>query len=144
MHRAFLFFLIVPIAVAMRAAEPLTSGTLPGVRHTEVAIVGDAFHLNGQATYSGRKWQGHKIEGLLFNSRMVQATFDDLNPETVGRWAYPDTGIWDAERNTREFLEMLPEWRRHGLLAVTLNLQGGSPTGYSNEQPWHNSALRED
>ena len=27
-----------------------------------------------------------------------------------------------------------------GLLAFTLNLQGGSPEGYSAEQPWHNSA----
>ena len=25
----------------------------------------------------------------------------------------------------------MPEWRRHGLLAFTLNLQGGSPQGYS-------------
>ena len=63
------------------------------------------------------------------NSRMVQATFDDLNPETVGRWAYPDTKKWDADRNTREFVAAMPEWRKHGLLAVTLNLQGGSPRG---------------
>jgi hypothetical protein len=27
---------------------------------------------------------------------------------------------------------------------VTLNLQGGSPLGYSRAQPWHNSALKED
>ena len=30
----------------------------------------------------------------------------------------------------------MPEWRRHGLLAFTLNLQGGSPEGYSKGQPW--------
>ena len=42
-----------------------------------------AFHINGQPTYAGRTWQGHKIEGLLLNSRMVQGIFDDLNPETV-------------------------------------------------------------
>jgi hypothetical protein len=35
----------------------------------------------------------------------------------------------------------MPEWRRHGLLAFTINLQGGSPQGYSQAQPWHNSAL---
>jgi hypothetical protein len=75
---------------------------------------------------------------------MVQATFDDLNPETRQRWAYPDTGVWDPERNTREFIEAMPEWRKHGLLAMTLNLQGGSPQGYSiGKQPWHNSALTE-
>ncbi len=78
------------------------------------------------------------------NARLVQGTFDDLNPETVGRWAYPDTGRWDPDRNTREFVAAMPEWRRHGLLAFTLNLQGGSPQGYSQAQPWYNSAFAED
>ena len=63
-------------------------------------------------------WQGHRIEGLLLNSRMIQGIFDDLNPETRPRWAYPDTGRWDPERNTREFIAAMPEWRRHGLLAL--------------------------
>lgn len=115
----------------------------PPARRTVVSIRGDAFFINGKPTYEGRTWNGHKIEGLLLNSRMVQGTFDDLNPETVGRWAYPDTKQWDADRNTREFLAALPDWRRHGLLAVTLNLQGGSPEGYSTSQPWHNSAFTE-
>ncbi|MER3487084.1 MAG: hypothetical protein C4345_15015, partial [Chloroflexota bacterium] len=82
-------------------------------------------------------------------------------------WAYPDTGTWDPERNTREFVEAMPSWRACGLLAFTLNLQGGSPMGYSSvaathlalqelrartgdprpvpepatAQPWHNSAF---
>lgn len=112
-------------------------------RHTEVAIRGDAFLINGKPTYAGRTWQGRKVEGLLFNSRMVQATFNDLNPQTRPNWDYPDTGRWDAERNTREFLAALPEWRRHGLLAITLNLQGGNPRGYGRDQPWHNSAFTE-
>jgi hypothetical protein len=88
-------------------------------------------------------WNGHRIEGLLLNSRMVQGIFDDINPETRSQWAYLDTKVWDAERNTREFVAAMPEWRRHGLLAFTLNLQGGSPYGYSQQQPWHNSALTE-
>jgi hypothetical protein len=29
---------------------------------------------------------------------MVQGIFDDLNPETINRWIYPDTGKWDAGR----------------------------------------------
>jgi hypothetical protein len=108
---------------------------------TTVSIVGDAFHINGQPTYAGRMWQGKKIEGLLLNSRMVQATFDDLNSETRARWAYADTKEWDAERNLREFLAAMPEWRKRGLLAITVNFQGGSPLGYSQDQPWHNSAF---
>ena len=110
-------------------------------RQTDVTIRGEGFLINGRPTYEGREYRGRKLEGLLLNSRMVQGIFDDLNPETVARWAYPDTGRWDAARNTREFLAAMPSWRAHGLLAFTINLQGGSPQGYSREQPWHNSAL---
>jgi hypothetical protein len=108
---------------------------------TRVEIAGEDFLIDGKPTYAGREWQGHRIEGLLLNSRMVQATYDDLNPETRGRWAYPDTGEWDPERNLEEFLAMLPEYRRYGLLGITVNLQGGSPEGYSKAQPWDNSAF---
>ncbi|MBE2282529.1 MAG: hypothetical protein IAE77_03600 [Prosthecobacter sp.] len=120
--------------------------TVAVVSHAEtiVSIQGGDFHLNGRPTYAGREWQGHRIEGLLMNSRMVQGIFDDRNRETVKNWAYPDTGKWDAERNTREFIVAMPEWRAHGLLAFTLNLQGGSPYGYSKDQPWHNSAINDD
>ncbi|MBI5692734.1 MAG: hypothetical protein HZC55_21870 [Verrucomicrobia bacterium] len=109
-----------------------------------MAINGESFLLNGRPTYAGRAWEGVSIEGRLMNSRMVQGIFDDLNPETRARWAYPDTGKWDPDRNTREFIAAMPEWRRHGLLAFTLNLQGGSPEGYSRLQPWHNSAISAD
>lgn len=118
-------------------------GAPPPQRHTEVSIQGQAFHINGRPTYQGRSYRGMKIEGLLMNARLVQAIFDDLNPETRGRWAYPD-GPWDPERNTREFIAAMPGWREHGLQAFTLNLQGGSPEGYSREQPWHNSAFTRD
>src|SRR6185295_870035 len=90
---------------------------------TDVTIRGDQFFINGKPTYPGRTWKGHRIEGLLFNSRMVQGIFDDLNPETVGRWAYPDTKKWDPDRNTREFIAAMPIWQSYGLLAFTLNLQ---------------------
>lgn len=113
-------------------------------RKTMVTIVGDAFHINGKPTYEGRTWKEKKIEGLLLNSRMVQGIFDDLNPETRERWKYPDTGKWDPERNTREFVAAMPEWRKQGLLSFTICLQGGSPQGYSQNQPWHNSAIRPD
>ena len=111
---------------------------------TTVSIVDDAFYINGKITYQGRFYEGNKIEGLLLNTRMVQGIFDDRNPETVHRWEYPDTGKWDAERNTREFLSAMPAWRAHGILAFTINLQGGSPEGYSKAQPWHNSGIEAD
>jgi hypothetical protein len=112
-------------------------------RQTAVSIDKDAFLINGAPTYPGRRFQGRKVEGLLLNARMVQGIFDDLNPSTRGRWNYPD-GPWDAERNTNEFIAAMPSWHQAGLRAVTLNLQGGSPEGYSAEQPWHNSAFAAD
>lgn len=111
---------------------------------TTVAIDGDRFLINGKPTYAGRSFEGMKIEGLLLNSRMVQGIFDDENPETATRWKYPDTGKWDARRNVREFLAAMPAWRKAGLLSFTINLQGGSPEGYSKGQPWSNTAFRGD
>jgi hypothetical protein len=133
-------FLLVLGALLVGESSPAQTP----LRKTFVSIVGDQFYVNGEPTYRGREWNGRKIEGLLFNARMVQGIFDDLNPETVERWAYPDTGKWDPERNTREFIAAMPAWRAHGLLAFTINLQGGSPQGYSGEQPWHNSAINAD
>lgn len=111
---------------------------------TRVSIVGEDFHINGMPTYAGRRYRGHRIEGLLLNTRMVQAVFDDRNAETVQRWAYPDNGRWDPERNVSEFIAAMPEWKRHGLLAVTVNFQGGSPEGYSKRQTWITGAFEQD
>ena len=111
-------------------------------RKTAISISQDQFRINSKLTYKGRAFRGNKIEGLLLNARMVQGIFDDQNPATSARWAYPDTGKWDPERNTREFVAAMPEWRRCGLLAFTINLQGGSPEGYSREQPWITTAVQ--
>jgi hypothetical protein len=113
-------------------------------RHTVVSIRNDQFYINGSPTYEKRYWKGYRIEGLLFNSRMVQGIFDDLNPQTASNWIYPDTKKWDPDRNTDEFIANMNEWHKHGLLSFTLNMQGGSPFGYSSAQPWNNSAFFED
>jgi hypothetical protein len=134
--------LFIALALLFPHAPNLMARDKP--RQTTVAIEGEQFLINGEPTYAGRAWRGHKIEGLLMNARLVQGIFDDLNPETIHRWNYPDTGKWDPDRNTREFIEAMPVWRRHGLLCAVVNLQGGSPEGYSAKQPWHNSAIRAD
>lgn len=109
---------------------------------TLVTIEDSQFYINGELTYKDRYWEGNKIEGLLMNSRMVQGIFDDLNPETAKNFAYPDTQKWDAERNTNEFVSAMEDWKKHGLLAFSLNLQGGSPLGYGNHG-WINSTFDE-
>ena len=112
---------------------------------TRVSIDGENFLIDGVPTYRGRVYHGSPIEGLLFNTRMVQATFDDENPPSRDNWAYPDTGVWDPDRNVREFIAALPSYRAHGVLAVTLNMQGGMPVvGTEWKQPWLNTAFTPD
>lgn len=108
---------------------------------TKVSIAGEKFYINGEPTYKGRSWKTYEIEGLLLNNRQVQVTFDDENSETRGMWAYPDTGQWDANRNTQEFIDALPIYRDHGVLGITVNFQGGNPKGYGWPQPWENNAF---
>jgi hypothetical protein len=112
---------------------------------TNLQIEGCTFYLNGSPTYEGVTHEGRRIEGLLFNTRMVQAIFDDANPETATYWRYPDTGEWDPDRNTDEFCAMLPTYRAHGVLGVTVGLQGGGsiyePEVYEN---YVNTAFRPD
>jgi hypothetical protein len=129
-------FLLLFIAIAMVSCSKNETRTI-------VSITGNQFYINGELTYKGRYWHGYKIEGLLFNSRMVQGIFDDLNPQTRDKFIYPDTKRWDADRNTDEFVANMEEWRSNGLLAFTLNLQGGSPVGYGGGE-WINSAFDEN
>jgi len=112
-------------------------------RKTTVSVSGEKFLINDIPTFQGKSWKGYPLEGLLPNSRMVQGIFDDLNKETRHLWIYPDTQTWDADRNTNDFIQQMLFWRTKGLLAFTVNLQGGSPQGYSKDQPWENSAIDE-
>jgi hypothetical protein len=107
---------------------------------TVVSITGDRFLIDGKPTHEGRRWNGHSIEGLLFNSRMANAIVNDENPATRGVWSYVDQAF-TPERNTREFIAALPQYYAHGLRAVSINLQGGSPQGYSWNQPWQTSGF---
>ena len=135
---------------------------------TEIGIKGTGFTINGRPTYAGRG----AVEGLLYNVRTVNATFDDTlgivdwfdddgsRPENdhagYGKWVSPTS----AYANTMRYLAGLPDYIRHGVLAVNLNLQGGHPL---NGKPWiaeghgsagarpnghrdfyHNSAFRAD
>jgi len=126
--------LVVALAFAVVAQQT------GAARKTVVSIQGREFLINGRPTYEGRTYDGMRVQGLLFNSRMVQGIFDDRNSETRSRWNYPD-GPWDPERNTREFIDAMPLWKAKGLLAFTINLQGGSPEGYSRSQPWTTSSF---
>ena len=131
------------ILVPFLGAPDLTAQK--GSRRTAVAIAGDAFHINGQPTYEGRTWKGHTIEGLLLNSRMVQGIFDDLNPETRGKLGLPrhrSRGTPSATPASSS--PPCPSGGDTACWPSRINLQGGSPQGYSKDQPWHNSAFTAD
>ena len=121
---------------ASHAGEPRSGGL-----GTVVSIGGERFLINGNVTYPGTR-----LEGLLMNSRMVQAIFDDENPQTVARWRYPDSGRWSPARNTSEFVAALPQYAANGLRALTISLQGGNPLPGTAPmtQPWVVSAYRPD
>jgi hypothetical protein len=136
----FTLFLIILFPLTNLSSQS-KSNLKPAKRKTSVSIVGEKFYINGKPTLKNRTWRGYNVEGLLPNSRMVQGIFDDLNPETIPNWNYPDTKTWDPNRNTQEFIQAMEQWRKHGLLSFTICLQGGSPFGYSSKQPWHNSAI---
>ena len=84
-----------------------------------------------------------KIEGLLMNSRMVQGIFDDLNPRArpVGIPGHETVGSRSQHARVH---------RRDARVAAPRSPQlhdqpsRGSPQGYSQEQPWHNSAFKAD
>jgi hypothetical protein len=128
------------------AAGMMLAGTSrAGARQTTVSIQGDQFWINGRPTYPGRSYEGSRIEGLLMHSRMAQGIFSDSNPETIHHWRYPDTGVWDPERNTNEFVAAMPDWRRYGLLSFTVAVQAARPERYfSRTQPWRTSGIRPD
>ena len=71
-------FLLLALMLGLGLASAQTSTN----RHTQVSIRGEDFYINGQPTYAGRVWNGHRIEGLLLNARMVQGIFDDQNLQT--------------------------------------------------------------
>jgi hypothetical protein len=106
--------------------EPTTSTTqFPAETGTylDVDIEDGDFYVNGEIVN-----EGGGAEGLLLNSRMVQAISD-----FSGRMAF------DPETNTTEFIAQLDEYSRLGLDAVTINLQGGLSHRAWGED-YHNTA----
>lgn len=135
---------------------------------TKVSFNGEKILINGRPTYEGCKG----AEGLLFNIRTVNATFDDTlgkvdywdddgtRPENdyagYGKWCSPES----AYANTQRFIKSLPDYKSWGILGINLNFQGGHPVQFKTWIPkasgsanshangqrdfLHNSGFRED
>jgi hypothetical protein len=149
--RSVLFACLLALAAGPAAAQ-----------QTVVGIRWSLFTINGHPTYTpeaGFPNANTNLAGTLLNVRAVQAIFDDANYPAQGSAKTPYTsntmgevsfeypgGKWDPERQTAEFVEALADWRRAGLMAFTVNLQGGGPTdgNYGENvpmQPHHNSGF---
>ena len=122
----------------------ITSGS-----ETTISISGKNFYINNKKTYSSSTFP--HVPGLLINSRMINAIFNNSNTEYNYLFEYPDTGKWDPIRNVNEFIGNLSLYKSYGLLSFTVGLQGGNPFGYEyNEpddisgQPWVVSAYDEE
>lgn len=108
---------------------------------TTLNITNSQFTINNRLTYSdipGAKPESH---GLLMNARFIQGIFDDK--ADVGRFSR--FGVeWDAEANTDRLIAALPEWKRYGLLAFTVGLQGGMPVLTTENSTINNNPFSED
>jgi hypothetical protein len=78
---------------------------------------------------------GSAAEGLLMNTRMVNATFEDRG-----------NSDFDAAANKSRFIAQLDDYAAHGVNAFTLCLQGGMPgyEGAVNSAFEPDGTLRED
>ena len=114
---------ITPVLITCAVAGQFTP-------QTAVSIDGAKFLINGKLTYESCN---PEASGRLMNVRMVNSVFDDENPGTRPPG-------FDAESNTDNFIESMDQYKSKGILAFTVNLQGGLP-GYEKAI---NTAFRAD
>lgn len=93
--------ILCPLFIAQKAnaaaAAPAPKAEAPA-RNPTVSLQGDNIHINGKPTYEGRNWNGHRIEGLLYNNRNVTA-FIAAMPEMK---AHRNPGINNVTFLTRQ------------------------------------------
>jgi hypothetical protein len=98
---------------------------------TIVSIRGEQWLLNGEPMLAGSP-----SEGLLVNTRMVNAVFEDKGPAALEHLPQD----FDPDENTARFISRIPDYYDHGVRAFTISLQGGMP-GYEGAV---NSAFNAD
>lgn len=107
----------------------LLPGICSAVTTISINSTTQEWYINGKPTYN----KNSKMQGLIMNARLIQGVFDDDNNSTVKLWKYPDTGKWDPDRNTNEFISSMLSWKKNGMIAFTVGMQGGSPYCYGNK-----------
>ena len=120
---ALLFFCILPLADAA-AIEIATGKMLGGGYEPRSFYVRDNPRQPWRKTYTGPAFRP-EAAGRLMNLRIAQAIFDD---EWLTEFPF------DPEKNTDRVIDALDDYKAHGVLAISVCLQGGNP-GYNREFP---------
>jgi hypothetical protein len=118
-----LLLLIVSFAINCPAAVEIATGKMLGKGYqARLFYVRKDADARWMTTYSGSKYRP-EAAGRVMNIRIAQALFDDewltevpFNPET----------------NTDRVIAALDAYRKYGVLAINVSLQGGNP-GYREE-----------
>jgi len=116
-------FLIALFSLSSLTAMEIATGSMLGPRYDQ-----DAFYFRTSDNQTWRKTyteRGYRREarGKLMNLRLAQALFHD-------EWMTEKP--FDPEQNTSQVIEALDFYKRHGVLAINVSLQGGN-AGYSAE-----------
>jgi len=109
-------------AAWLHAAE-IATGSMLGLRYDQRAFYyRTSDNPTWRKTYTDKGYRG-QARGKLMNLRIAQALYHD-------EWLTERP--FDPEANTRRVIEALDFYKRHGVLMVSVSLQGGNP-GYSPE-----------
>ena len=124
MNRLLLFTVSALCALPAALALEVATGKMLGPGHDA-----RAFYLREpggawRKSYSGPGFRA-EAAGRMMNLRIAQAIFDD---EWLSEFAF------DPEKNTDRVIDALDVYRAHGVLAITVSLQGGN-AGYGREFP---------
>ena len=84
---------------------------------------------NWTPTYTGSQYMA-AAQGNLMNARCANALFQDEGHIGDGTHAYANIAGFDPEANVQNLIDALPSYKEHGVIAITVGMQGGS-TGYS-------------
>src|SRR5713226_1407770 len=116
------FALLAVLSRTAFAAESAT-GAMLGVHYDQRAFYfRTPDNQTWRKTYTDKGYRG-EARGKLMNIRLAQALFHD-------EWLTEQP--FDAAGNTAKVIEALDFYKRHGVLAINVSLQGGDP-GYSAE-----------
>ncbi len=114
----FALLALVSLSVFPASAIEIATGSMLGPRYKS-----DRFYVRGsegsswQLTYSGAAYR-RQARGKLMLVRLAQSLFDDERLEEQA---------FDPDRNTQHVIDALDFYKQHGVLAISVGLQGDNP-----------------